>query len=182
MRNRPWTRLLVATGGLLAFSSLTCGGGDSASKCGELQSYQASTTTPISYATDIYPILSNSTYQVGCAQATICHGTPPWPIDAAMTKTFSYLDPPATVKTALLQGVPVNAPSMKFVVPSNVGASFLAYKISDSDGLACVNSMCVSGASNSLTTPCGDPMPMGGILTAAERVKILDWIAQGAAD
>jgi hypothetical protein len=99
-----------------------------------------------------------------------------------MTKTFSLIDPPATVKTALLQQVPVNAPSMKFVVPSNVGASFLAYKISGSDGLACVNAMCASGASNTSTTPCGDPMPVGGILSEAERVKILDWIAQGAAD
>ena len=182
MRNRPWTRLVGATGGLLALSSLTCGGGDSASKCDELQGYQASTTTPLSYATDIHPIMANSTLQIGCSQTTICHGTPPWPVDAAMTKTFSLIDPPATVKTALLQQVPVNAPSMKFVVPNNVGASFLAYKISGSDGLACVKSMCASGASNSLTTPCGDAMPMGGILTAAERVKILDWIAQGAAD
>ena len=181
MRNRPWTRVLVATWSLMALSSLACGG-DSPNKCGELQSYRASTTTPLSYATDIHPILSNPTYAVGCSQATICHGTPPWPVDAAMTKTFSLIDAAATVKTALLQQVPVNVPSMKFVVPSNVGASFLAYKLSGLDGLACMNAMCVSGAANTLTTPCGDPMPVGGVLSAAERVKILDWIAQGAAD
>src|SRR4029078_13723209 len=108
MRNRPWTRLLVATLGLFALSSLACGGGDSANKCSDLQSYQASTTTPLSFATDIHPILANTTMAVGCYQTIIFHGTPPWPLDAAMTKTFTYLDPPATVKTALLQGVPVN--------------------------------------------------------------------------
>ena len=100
----------------------------------------------------------------------------------AGTKTFSLIDPPATVKTALLQQVPVNAPGMKFVVPGNVGASFLAYKISSASELACASSMCASGASIGLSKPCGDPMPMGGSLTAAERTKILDWIAQGAAN
>ncbi len=184
MSNRSWTRTLVAGCSLLGLSSFACGGGDSPSKCSDLQSYTASTTMALSFATDIHPILSNTTTQVGCSQTVICHGSPAWPIDSAMTptKTFSLIDPPATVKTALLQQVSVNAPSMKFVVPSNVGSSFLAYKLSGADGLACVNAMCVSGASNSLTTPCGDPMPVGGVLSAADRVKILDWIAQGAAD
>ena len=182
MRNRPCTRLLAATWGLFALSSLACGGGDSASKCSELQGYQPSTTTPLSFATDIHPILANTTMAVGCSQTVICHGSPPWPVDAAMTKTFSLIDAAPTVKTALLQQVPVNAPSMKFVVPSNVGASFLAYKLSGADGLACVSAMCASGASNTSTKPCGDAMPVGGILSAADRVKILDWIAQGAAD
>ena len=83
---------------------------------------------------------------------------------------------------ALLQQAPLNAPGMKFVVPGNVGGSFLAYKISGADELACVSSMCVAGASIGKSMPCGDPMPVGGILTAADRTKILDWIAQGAAD
>jgi hypothetical protein len=182
MRHRPWIRFLVATCGLFALSPFACGGSEGGNSCGQLQNYTASTTTTLSFATDVHPIMSNSTFAIGCSQETICHGTPAMNLDPAMMKTFSLIDAPATVKTALLQQVPVNAPSMKFVVPGNVGASFLAYKISDASVLACVNSMCASGASIGESMPCGDPMPIGGILTAAERTKILDWIAQGAAD
>jgi hypothetical protein len=181
MRHRSLTSFLVAGCGLFALSSFGCGGSEGDS-CGQLQSYTPSTTTTLSYATDIHPILSNATFAVGCSQTEICHGAPAMALDPAMTKTFSLIDPPATVKTTLLQQPPVNAPGMKFVVPSNVGASLLAYKISPANVLACVNSMCVSGASVGASMPCGDPMPIGGMLTAADRTKILDWIAQGAAD
>ena len=179
MSHRPRIRFLIATCSLLALSSFACS--ESADKCGDLQSYTPSVTTPYSFAADIHPIMSNTAMMIGCSQATICHGAEPWPIDAAMIKTLKFEDAAPTVRTTLLQATPVNVPSMKYVVPSNVGASFLAYKLSGTDGLACVKAMCVSGASNSLTTPCGDPMPVGGILSAADRVKILDWIAQGAA-
>ena len=180
MSYRPRTRFLIATCGLLAFSSLACG--SSADKCGDLQSYTASVTTPYSFATDIHPIMSDTTAQVGCAQAQTCHGNPSVFLDTGLMKTLVLTEPAATVRTALLQQVPVNAPSMKLVVPGNVGASFLAYKLSGADGLACVNAMCVSGASIGIAKPCGDPMPMGGILSAADRTKILDWIKQGAAE
>ena len=58
----------------------------------------------------------------------------------------------------------VNAPAMQRVVPGNVGQSFLAYKIWDKDrtGLACVASMCESGASIGINMPCGDQMPSVG--------------------
>ena len=181
MSHRSWTRSLVAGCGLLGLSSFACGG-DSASKCDDLKNYTATTTTPLSYATDIHPIMSNTTDQVGCAQATTCHGSPSVFLDLAETKTLSLTEAPATVRTALLQQASLNAPSMKFVVPGNVGASFLAYKLSGADGLACVNTMCVSGASIGISKPCGDPMPMGGILSAADRTKIIDWIKQGAAE
>jgi hypothetical protein len=167
----------------LSISSLSCAGDSGGgSTCGSLAGYTATTSTPLSFATDIHPILSNAAFAVGCSQEIICHGTPPMALDMAKTKTFSLIDPPATVKTALLQQAPLNAPGMKFVVPSNVAASFLAYKISGASELGCVSSMCVAGASIGKSMPCGDPMPVGGVLTAADRTRILDWIAQGAAN
>jgi hypothetical protein len=89
---------------------------------------------------------------------------------------------PAMAKAQLLMPS-VNAPTMQRVTPGSVGQSFLAYKISDRNALACVNSMCVSGASVGNNKPCGDVMPsVGNALTAEQRTKILDWIAQGASD
>jgi hypothetical protein len=184
MHRRSWTTLVfVFAVPYFSLSSLSCGGDDGGGgTCGTLGSYTATTTTPLSFATDIHPILSATQFAIGCSQTIICHGTPAAMIDKAGTKTFSLIDPPATVKAALLQQAPVNAPGMKFVVPGNVGASFLAYKLSSEGELACVSSMCVAGASVGLKQPCGDPMPVGGVLTAQERTKILDWIAQGAAN
>ena len=174
MHRRSWTTLVFVFA-IPCFSilSLSCAGDPDGggSTCGSLAGYTATTSTPLSFATDIHPILSNAAFAVGCSQATICHGTPPMAIDMAKTKTFSLIDPPATLKTALLQQAPLNAPGMKFVVPGNVGGSFLAYKISGADELACVSSMCVAGASIGKSMPCGDPMPVGGILTAADRTR-----------
>jgi hypothetical protein len=186
MHRRSWTTLVfVFAIPCFSLSFLSCAGdsdGGGGGTCGTLSGYTATTTTPLSFATDIHPILSATQFAIGCSQTIICHGTPSAMIDMAGTKTFSLIDPPATVKTTLLQQAPVNAPGMKFVVPGNVGASFLAYKISSATELACINSMCTAGASVGLSQPCGDPMPVGGVLTAAERTKILDWIAQGAAN
>jgi hypothetical protein len=39
--------------------------------------------------------------------------------------------------------------------------------------------MCVAGASIGKSMPCGDPMPVGGVLTAADRTRILDWNRAG---
>jgi hypothetical protein len=93
----------------------------------------------------------------------------------------SFIDPPATVLAALMTNS-VNAPSMKRVVPGNVGQSFLAYKISGATLLACVNSSCSAHASVGTSVPCGDPMPTAavGTLSATQKSLILDWIAGGA--
>lgn len=162
--------------------------------CGTLMNYVATTSTAPSFATDIYPILSNtqpgssSMPAPGCGQTILCHGSPAVPINMAGTSTLSFVDSAATVKTALLASA-VNAPSMKRVDPGHVGSSFLAYKISGAAGVACVNSSCPAGVTVGNTKPCGDPMPnangQGGtsaVLTDAERTKILDWIALGAHD
>jgi hypothetical protein len=157
--------------------------------------YTPTTSTAPSFATDIYPILSNtdvgssSKPAPGCGQTILCHGSPP--VAISMDKNpavLSFVDTAATVKTALLANA-VNAPSMKRVDPSHVGNSFLAYKISGAAGVACVSSSCPAGVTVGNTKPCGDPMPnangQGGtaaVLTDPERSKILDWIALGAHD
>jgi len=146
----------------------------------EIASYAATTVTPPSFMTDIYPIFSSTNTTNGCGMALICHGTPPMPIDKAMTKTLSFIDPAATVKAALLMNS-IHAPGMARVAPGSVPNSFLAYKISGADGLSCVNSMCTS-TDGVGTPPCGDVMPSLGKIADADRTKILDWIALGAAD
>ena len=164
---------------LSACAPATSSGGS----CDDFTSYMPTATTPPSFATDLYPLFSDTNETVnGCGQTTICHGAPPMTLDPAMTKTLVFTTSAASAKAALLENS-VNAPNMKRVVPGNVGASFLAYKIAkDRSGLACVNSMCVAGASVGNNAPCGDLMPNLGELTDAQRTKILDWIALGAAD
>jgi len=173
----------------LAALPLGCGGdegGGGNPTCDALKTYTASSGTLVSYENDIYPILASTDITMGgCGQVTICHGNPPSGIDKLTnpTKTLQFLfDPPnpAMARANLLMAS-VNAPGMQRVTPGSVGQSFLAYKISDKNTLACVNPMCVMGASIGVSQPCGDVMPsIGTPLTAAQRTKILDWIAQGA--
>jgi hypothetical protein len=170
---------------------LSCGGGSGttpppAPACAQLTGYAASSTTALSFATDVLPILQSSS---SCGLGSICHGDPPVGLDPARTRFLPFMGAPATVKAQLL-GSSVNAPSMKLVVPKNVGSSFLAYKVSGTDALKCIESMCMAHAtigtnppSMTQVTACGDPMPrIGGVLSAGDRTKILDWIAQGATD
>jgi hypothetical protein len=161
--------------------------------CSQITGYTASTTTPLSFATDIYPILADTNITNGCGQTGICHGNPPGGLDDLFspTKTLPFIFGPETAPVldpamakAQLMMASVNAPTMQRVVPNNVGASFMAYKIWDKDrkGLACVNAMCVAGASVGDNMPCGDAMPNVGTLDPTNRTKMLDWIAQGAAN
>jgi hypothetical protein len=192
---KPRSNIMAVSLTTIAVAVATLGGGAGCgssttadSTCADLTSYHASTTTPLSFATDIYPILSDTNVMNGCGQVSICHGNPPGGIDdlfAANKKTLQFVfDPPdpAMARANLLMAS-VNAPSMQRVTPSNVGQSFLAYKISGRTALACVNASCVSGASVGNNQPCGDVMPsVGQELSAANKTKILDWIAQGAAN
>ena len=147
--------------------------------CTTLETYTPSTTTTLSFATDIQPMISNA---LTCGLATACHGYPPVFLDPANTKTLVLTGDPVAAKTAF-RGMSVNAPTMANLVPGQVGQSFVAYKLSGTDGLSCVASKCVAGATVGIAQPCGDAMPsIGGTLTDADRIKILDWIAQGAAD
>jgi hypothetical protein len=177
----------LLTVSLAALQGLGCGGdeGGPSATCTAITSYAASTANPVSFATDIYPILSDTNIMNGCSQVTICHGNPPSGLDDLLspTKTLQFLYSPPDMARARqnLLTASVNAPTMQVVAPGNVGQSFLAYKISDRTTLACVNSMCVAGASVGNNQPCGDTMPsVGNPLTAEQRTKILDWIAQGA--
>jgi hypothetical protein len=166
----------------VSLSLLGCGSSSTppAQICMDLEAYSPTTVTPYSFATDIYPIMSDSVSSYGCSMTLICHGTPPQKIDPQMTKTLSFVDPAATVKAALLMNA-VHAPNMKRVAPGSVKDSFMAYKLSGKTALSCVNSMCSASAGIG-TAPCGDAMPSLGVLPDADRTKILDWIAQGAAD
>jgi len=187
-RSRMITASLL-TASLAALSGLGCGGSDTPAanpKCDALKTYTASSGNLVNYETDIYPILSSTNVTTGgCAQVTICHGVNPSGLDdlIAPTKFLQFLYEPANpgmARTNLLTAS-VNAPGMQRVSPGSVGQSFLAYKISDKETLSCVNAMCVAGASIGNNQPCGDVMPsVGSALTAEQRTKILDWIAQGA--
>jgi hypothetical protein len=160
------------------------GGGGSTGVCADLTNYTASTATQLSFATDVLPILQDATATgPGCATASICHGTPPRNLyKSTGNETLAFTGSAATVKQMLL-AKSVNDPSMSRVTPSSVGTSFLAYKISGQDALACSNLACTSGVSVGTHTPCGDAMPVTvGVLSSSDRAKILDWIAQGAKD
>ena len=112
-------------------------------ECVALTSYVPTSTAPLSFATDIYPILTNTgdlaATMPGCSAASICHAAanpaanPPTTMQQlnahGTAQYLSFIDPPATVLATLMTNS-VNAPSMKRVVPSNVGQSFIAYKIS----------------------------------------------------
>lgn len=169
-------------------------GGSAMGICGTLMNYVPTTSTAPSFATDIYPILSNTddgsanAPAPGCGQTNLCHGSPPaaLDIDGTMGVFQSFVDSAATVKNNLLSNS-FDAPSMKRVDPGHVGTSFLAYKISGADGVACVSSSCPANRNAGNLQPCGDPMPNQNgngvaMLTDAERSKILDWIALGAHD
>jgi hypothetical protein len=170
---------------LAALSGISCGsnddGGGSNATCTSITGYASTVSTPLSFATDVYPILSNTSTGApsGCAQALICHGDMPIFIDPAMTKSLRFTNDPATVRTALL-GMSVNAPTMAIVVPGSVANSFMAYKVSGTAGLSCVSSKCMAGATVDTQTACGAPMPSNGTIVPADRTKILDWIATGA--
>jgi len=181
-RNFPSLLVLSTT-----LAGVSCGGDGPTTPpvtiCDMLEDYTPSTTTPLTFTTDIQPIIMSS---LTCGLVSQCHGNTPVTIDAAMMKTFSYVGDPMTVRAAML-APSVNAPTMANVVPNQVSQSLLAYKLSGTDGLRCLSSrtpsLCADGASTGTETDCGDDMPSmpGGTLSAAERTKILDWIAQGAA-
>ncbi len=177
---------------LLATSLLpvACGGSDSPpAVCGELESYTSTVPNQLSFATDVYPILTNtSATGSGCAQAGACHGADALAINASGTiklpfvfgTTAAPMMDPAMAKAQLMMAS-VNASGMQRVVAGNVKNSFMSYKISGKDGLSCIRSMCQAGASVG-SPPCGDPMPTIGVLSPSDRTKILDWIASGASD
>ena len=65
---------------LLATSLLpvACGGSDSPpAVCGELESYTSTATNPLSFATDIYPILTNTSSTGAAARRTTRATAPP---------------------------------------------------------------------------------------------------------
>jgi hypothetical protein len=169
---------MAGLGGLGCGSSGSGGGGGT---CDTLGSYTATVTTS-SFATDVYPILSNmDAQQFGCGQQLICHGEPSMAIDMGGTMTLKFTDAAATVLTAL-KAPSINAPGMPRVTAGDLTHSLLAYKVSDKATLACANgvSPCTGTTMSNHTTMCGDIMPSVGMINPADRTKILDWIKLGA--
>jgi len=169
---------------LAGLSGLGCGssgggGGDGGGgACDMLTNYTA-TVASSSFATDVYPILSNTDgSQFGCGQTLICHGNPAMKLDMGGA-TLVFTDPAATVLSNLMMPS-TNAPTMPRVSPGNPANSMLAYKVSDKTVLACADSKCTGMTTSNHTTTCGDPMPSIGSITAAQRTTILDWIKLGA--
>jgi hypothetical protein len=157
--------------------------------CGELESYTPTSADQVSFATAVYPILTNTSGTgSGCAQAGACHGVESAFINALGTKKLPFVFgtvtapvmDPAMAKANLLMAS-VNASGMQRVSPGSVKNSMLSYKISGKDALTCISSMCQANASVG-SPPCGDAMPSIGFLSATERTTILDWIASGASD
>lgn len=168
-----------------ALLGLSCGSdnGSTNPACAALTSYTPTSTTPVSFATTVYPILAKTSAMGGCSDAGACHGNPAIPFTPSQTRKLQFVfDPPdpAMAKAQLLTAS-VHAPTMPNVVPNNVGGSFLAYKISGQEGLDCAKNKCVMGATTSPAL-CGAPMPNVGTISDADRTTILDWIATGAAD
>jgi hypothetical protein len=169
---------VVSLTGLSGLGCGSSGGGSGGGTCDTLANYTA-TVTSSSFATDVYPILSNTNgAQFGCGQTLICHGNPPMMLDSSGT-TLVFTDPAATVLSNLMM-MSTNAPTMPRVSPGNLANSMLAYKVSDKSVLACADSKCTGNTQSNHTTTCGDPMPSVGTITAAQRTTILDWIKLGA--
>jgi hypothetical protein len=179
---RTWLALSLLSIGVL--SQVSCGGGGGGgggNVCDMLDDYDSSVSVALTFAADIQPILTPTNT---CGLQLACHGTSgtsgPVAIDAAGMRHMDFTGDAAAARTGLL-AMSINAPTMANVAPGDVGGSFMAYKLMGTAGLACVPSSCVAGASVGAKMPCGDPMPStGGTLSAADRTKILDWIAQGA--
>ncbi len=117
-------------------------------------------TKPVSFATDVVPVLQKS-----CGLSSSCHGSTRAPL------LGTSMDAPA-IHDGLV-GRPSRAlPSMPFVTASKPDESFLMHKL---DGDTCMfDAECTQGT-------CGDPMPLNGQPMAADtRAVIRRWIAQGA--
>jgi len=89
---------------LAGLSGLGCGssvGGGGGGACDTLTNYTA-TVASSSFATDVYPILSNTDgSQFGCGQTLICHGNPAMKLDMGGA-TLVFTDPAATVLSNLM--------------------------------------------------------------------------------
>jgi len=167
------------TGTSAGTTGSTTGGGSGGPTCDFLTNYTATTTTPLTLADDILPIIQNAT--VSCSASLVCHGNPSVALKTGSSAMLKLGGDAAAVKAELVANA-FSAPSMKRVDPGHVGTSFLAYKIAASDtahadALGCVT---CNGMSSGTMSMCGDKMPSLGTLSPEQRTMILDWIAQGA--
>jgi hypothetical protein len=149
------------------------------------------TTTPgtdVSFSKDLMPLFQNS---CSTSQGITCHGSPvvetttvnglpnqPRPYFGQYNNIGS-LTPAADaalVYAGLVNVASNEAPSIDYVVPGNLQASFLWLKINNE--LTNITAKCTSGL---VTPPCGLPMPNDNLpLTPDQVASIESWIQGGA--
>jgi hypothetical protein len=176
---------IMASLAVVAFAAIGCSSSSSGAP-------PCDTSKPVSYATDVVPIL-----QVSCAATQVCHGVmglsmpegfylgpagppgvspPPWTADEVAASRAAMVGVTAKENTM-----------MNFVTPMDPDTSFLFHKIvgdmnsnpTVANGCVTTNSMCF-GCSQS-TQPCGVPMPYNSMSLAADQIcTFKSWIVQGA--
>ena len=134
---------------------LACGGSDSPpAVCGELESYTSTVPNQLSFATDIYPILTNTDATVGCAQAA--RATAPRAADRCRRHDEAAVrlrhrrragDGSRDGEGEVADGVGQRAGHAARASRAASKNSLMSYKISGKDGLTCVSSMCQADAS-----------------------------------
>ncbi len=119
----------------------------------------ADLAAPVSFANDVLPLLQNS-----CGLSASCHGGTRRPIlsrGLAADDALANLLAPSRL-----------LPSMAYVTPGDLAASFLMLKM---DGAQCVQDLECTGGS------CNGSMPDGAdLLPVEQRDLVRRWIAQGA--
>jgi hypothetical protein len=140
---------------------------------------------PVSFATDIQPILQRS---CGVGGAT-CHGSYPGSSNAGQ---HLYLAEPTAnadgdgdagaILSEIVGKASLEAPSMDIVAAGDPSNSYLMHKVNGD--MCAIMSDCAPISTSfptALTVPCGVQMPQNSpALLASEATLIWDWIAQGA--
>jgi hypothetical protein len=144
--------------------------------------------TDVSFSNDLMPLLQNS---CSTSQAFTCHGSPmvemttlnglpnqPRPY-LGQYQNIGSLTPAADaalVYAGLVNVASNEAPSIVYVAPGNLQASFMWLKIKNE--LTNITAKCTSGL---VTPPCGLPMPNDNLpLTSDQVATIQNWIQGGA--
>ncbi len=122
--------------------------------------YSTFTPTAVGFASDVMPI-----FLARCQQ---CHDDP--------TASTYYGADAATVHQKLLQGVPIQAPHLRFVVPGDPLRSYMMAKVEYANpGGTCPLVAC-SEPGCELSAPPGNPLPSG------ELAVLRSWVLNGAAN
>jgi hypothetical protein len=142
-----------------------------------------SSSTPVSFKTDIMPI-----FQQSCTLSSVCHGQ----MNNSAEENL-YLGENAgndatsimNVYAGLVGVVSLEDPNMNIVTAGDVSKSYLTYKdkgTQDTLASECsMASMLCPDASCTAQTPCGASMPYLSSMLDSSKIDLIDnWITQGA--